>query len=238
MAGDSYLNHTRRRPAGVAGLVAPWNTAFMLESWKVAPCLAAGDCRVLKPAEWAPATASLLAELTLDAGLPEGVVNVVHGIGEEAGAALVRQPGVELISFTGATATGQEIMRNGAATRKRLSSEPGGKSPVVVFEDADLGRAVDAAAFGVFSLNGERCTAGSRVLVHERPYERCCLAVAERAGRVVVGDPRDGATEAGPLIHPDHLARVENHLAIGAAEGARLLAGGARPAGMAVGNYL
>jgi 5-carboxymethyl-2-hydroxymuconic-semialdehyde dehydrogenase len=236
--GDTYLNYTRRRPAGVAALITPWNTPFMLESWKVAPCLAAGDCLVLKPAEWSPASAALLAELSLEAGLPAGVLNVVQGIGEEAGAALVRHGGVDLISFTGETTTGKEIMRQSAQGLKRLSMELGGKSPVLVFADADVERALAAAAFGVFSLNGERCTAGSRILVERPLYDAFLAALGARAESVVVGDPRDPKTEVGPLIHPDHLERVRGYLELGPREGASIVAGGGRPQGLLRGNYL
>ncbi len=243
LTGESYpvderfLNYTVRGPVGVAGLITPWNTPFMLETWKVAPCLAAGNTCVLKPAEWAPLSAVALAEIARDAGLPPGALNVVHGIGEVAGAALVRHPGVQLISFTGETATGREILRNGAATLKRFSMELGGKSPVVIFADADLERAVDAAVFGVFSLNGERCTAGSRVLVERPVYEAVVERLAERARRIRVGDPMDERTELGPLIHPDHLERVAGYLEVGQQEGARLAAGGRRLVDRP-GNYL
>lgn len=234
---DRFLNYTLRRPVGVAGLITPWNTPFMLETWKVAPCLAAGNTCVLKPAEWAPLSAVALAEIARDAGLPPGVLNVVHGFGEVAGAALVRHPGVQLISFTGETATGKEIMRNGAATLKRFSMELGGKSPVIIFADCDLERAVDAAVFGVFSLNGERCTAGSRVLVERPVYEPVVERLVQRASAIRVGDPMDERTELGPLIHPDHLSRVAGYLEIGRAEGARVACGGQRLADRP-GNYL
>lgn len=234
----AFLNYTVRRPAGVAGLITPWNTPFMLETWKVAPCLAAGCTCVLKPAEWSPLSANLLAEVIAEADLPPGVFNVVHGFGEAAGAPLVAHPLVQLISFTGETTTGQEIIKSGAATLKRYSMELGGKSPVIVFADADLDRAVDAAVFGVYSLNGERCTAGSRLLVQEPLYDRFVAAVAGRVPRIRVGDPLDEATEVGPLIHPEHWQRVMGYVAAGRREGARLLAGGERPPGLGMGNYL
>lgn len=236
--GDRFLNYTVHKPVGVAGLITPWNTPFMLETWKVAPCLAAGNTCVLKPAEWSPLTAYKLAEIIHEVGLPPGVFNVVHGFGETAGAALVAHPLVNLISFTGETSTGKAIMANGAATLKRYSFELGGKSPVVVFADADFDRAVDAAVFGVFSLNGERCTAGSRLLVEASIYDRFVAAVAERASRIRVGDPFDPATELGPLIHPDHWARVYGYVRAGREEGARLVTGGRRPPGLEEGNYL
>lgn len=236
--GGTFVNYTLRQPVGVAGLITPWNTPFMLETWKVAPCLAAGNTCVLKPAEWAPASAGLLAEILREAGVPAGVFNVVHGLGEAAGAALVAHPGVQLISFTGETATGREIMRNGAGTLKRFSMELGGKSPVIVFADADLERALDAAIFGVFSLNGERCTAGSRLLLQREIHDAFVDALVDRVRRIRVGDPLEEGTEVGPLIHPDHWTRVTGYLETGRREGARLAVGGGRPDRLPRGNYL
>ncbi len=232
-----FHNYTVRAPVGVAGLITPWNTPFMLETWKVAPALAAGNTAVLKPAEWAPLSAVLLAEVIRDAGVPPGVFNVVHGFGETAGAALVAHPGVNLISFTGETATGREIMRNGAATLKRYSMEMGGKSPVVVFADADFDRALDATIFGVFSLNGERCTAGSRLLVEASIHDRFVDALLTRLARIRIGAPLAEATELGPLIHPDHWQRVRAYMDIARAEGVTIAAGGDRPTGFDQGNY-
>ncbi len=236
--GETFLNYTIRQPVGVAGLITPWNTPFMLETWKVAPCLAAGNTCVLKPAEWAPASAMKLAEVVQEADLPPGVFNVVHGFGETAGAALVAHPMVQLISFTGETATGREILRNGAATLKRYSMELGGKSPVMIFADADLDRALDAAIFGVFSLNGERCTAGSRLFLEAPIYEAVIGKLLRRVKQIKIGDPLDERTELGPLIHPDHWTRVTSSLAIGEQEGARIAVGGRRPPGFPRGNYL
>ena len=162
-----FMNYTARHPVGVAGLITPWNTPLLLETWKMAPCLAAGNTCVLKPAEWSPLSANKLAQIAREAELPPGVFNVVHGMGEEAGAALVAHPGVQLISFTGETSTGKEIIRNGAASLKRFSMELGGKSPNIVFEDANLNRALDGAVYQAYSLNGERCTAGSRLLLQQ-----------------------------------------------------------------------
>jgi 5-carboxymethyl-2-hydroxymuconic-semialdehyde dehydrogenase len=226
-----------RRPAGVAGLITPWNTPFMLESWKLAPALAAGCTVVLKPAEWTPLSASLLPDIMTEAGLPDGVFNIVHGIGEQAGAALVTHAAVPRISFTGETSTGQTIMAAAAAHLKGLSMELGGKSPCLIFADADLDRAVDSALFGVFSLNGERCTAGSRILADRRIYPELVARVGMRAERIRVGDPSDPATEIGALVHPDHYARVLSYVQAGLDEGARLVAGGGRPAGLPAGNY-
>jgi 5-carboxymethyl-2-hydroxymuconic-semialdehyde dehydrogenase len=232
------LGYVLRKPAGVAGLITPWNTPFMLESWKVAPALASGCTVVLKPAEWTPASASLLPEIMTEAGVPEGVFNIVHGIGEEAGAALVAHARVPLISFTGETTTGQVIMRSAADHLKGLSMELGGKSPCLIFADADLGAAVDSALFGVMSLNGERCTAGSRILAERSVYSEVVERLAARAARIAVGPPSDPRTEVGALVHPEHHARVMDYVKIGVKEGARLAAGGARPARLEAGNYL
>jgi 5-carboxymethyl-2-hydroxymuconic-semialdehyde dehydrogenase len=234
--GDEQLNYVIRKPAGVAGLITPWNTPFMLETWKLAPALAAGCTVVLKPAEWSPLSASLLPEIMAE--LPPGVVNVVHGIGEEAGAALVGHPDVPMISFTGETATGKIIARTAAEHLKALSMELGGKSPCIVFADADLDAAVDAAVFQVFSLNGERCTAGSRLLVERPAYDEIVARVAERARNIRIGLPDDPATELGALIHPEHFARVLGYVESGVADGARLVAGGTRPSGLESGNFL
>jgi 5-carboxymethyl-2-hydroxymuconic-semialdehyde dehydrogenase len=237
-APGQQFGYVLRRPAGVAGLITPWNTPFMLETWKLAPALAAGSPVVLKPAEWTPLSASLLPEIMTEAGLPDGVFNLVHGIGEVAGAALVAHPGVPRISFTGETATGQTIMAAAAPHLKGLSMELGGKSPCVIFADADLDAATDSALFGVFSLNGERCTAGSRILAERGIYDALVTRLAGRAGRIRVGPPSDPATEVGALIHPDHYDRVLSYVRSGLDEGARLVAGGGRPAHLAAGNYL
>jgi 5-carboxymethyl-2-hydroxymuconic-semialdehyde dehydrogenase len=237
-SSPGQLGYVLQRPRGVAGLITPWNTPFMLETWKLAPALASGCTVILKPAEWTPLSASLLPEIMTEAGVPDGVFNIVHGIGEEAGAALVAHPGVPLISFTGETVTGQAIMASAAPQLKGLSMELGGKSPCLIFADADLDRAVDSALFGVFSLNGERCTAGSRILAERTVYDSLVWRLAERADRIRVGDPADPATEIGALVHPEHYERVLSYVRLGVREGARLVAGGARPAGLPAGNYL
>jgi 5-carboxymethyl-2-hydroxymuconic-semialdehyde dehydrogenase len=242
-ADDTYqvpgrqVNYVHRKPVGVAGLITPWNTPFMLESWKLAPALASGCTVVLKPAEFTPLSASLWAGIFAGAGLPDGVFNLVNGFGEEAGDALVKHPGVPLISFTGETTTGQTIYRNCAAGLKGMSMELGGKSPAIVFADADLDAALDSTLFGVFSLNGERCTAGSRILVERPIYDEFCARYAERTRNIVVGDPHDPATEVGALVHPEHYEKVMRYVELGKSEG-RLLAGGGRPSGSDSGNYV
>ena len=236
--GEEFINYTVHKPVGVAGLIMPWNAPLMLSSWRIAPALAAGNTVVLKPAEWSPLSSTLLASVLEEAGVPAGVFNVVQGFGETAGAALSRHPGVDLICFTGETTTGQTIIAAGAATLKRSSIELGGKSPVVVFDDADPELCVDAAVAQIFTMNGQRCTAGSRLLVQEGLYEEIVTAVAQRARRIRVGDPRDPSTELGPLIGPEHHERVMDYIASARAEGARVLAGGARPEHLPGGNFL
>ncbi|AEG44431.1 5-carboxymethyl-2-hydroxymuconate semialdehyde dehydrogenase [Isoptericola variabilis] len=242
-ADDTYkvpgrqINYVNRKPIGVAGLITPWNTPFMLESWKLAPALATGNTVVLKPAEFTPLSASLWGGIFEEAGLPRGVFNLVHGLGEEAGDALVKHPDVPLVSFTGESRTGQLIFANAAPHLKGLSMELGGKSPAIVFADADLEAAIDATIFGVFSLNGERCTAGSRILVERSVYDEFVERYAAQAERVVVGYPHDPATEVGTLVHPEHFAKVMSYVELGKAEG-RLVAGGGRPEGFESGNFV
>ena len=232
-------NYVNRKPIGVAGLITPWNTPFMLESWKLGPAIATGNTVVLKPAEFTPLSASLWPGIFEEAGLPTGVFNMVNGFGEEgfAGDSLVKHPDVPLISFTGESSTGQTIFANAAPWLKGLSMELGGKSPAVVFADADLDAAVNATIFGVFSLNGERCTAGSRILVEESIYDEFVERYAAQAKRVKVGLPSDPATEVAALVHPEHYEKVMSYVEIGKTE-ARLVAGGGRPEGFETGNFV
>ncbi|MCF4006023.1 5-carboxymethyl-2-hydroxymuconate semialdehyde dehydrogenase [Corynebacterium uropygiale] len=233
------VNYVNRKPIGVAGLITPWNTPFMLESWKLAPAIATGNCVVLKPAEFTPLSAQLWAGIFEEAGLPEGVFNLVNGFGEEgyAGDPLVKHPDVPLISFTGESRTGQIIFANAAPYLKGLSMELGGKSPAIIFEDADLEEAVNATIFGVFSLNGERCTAGSRILVQRSVYDEFVERYTAQAKRVKVGLPSDPATEVGALVHPEHYEKVTSYIEIGKKE-ATLKAGGGRPEGFEKGNFV
>lgn len=224
----THLNYTIREPIGPVGVITPWNTPFMLSTWKIAPALAAGCTVVHKPAEWSPLTASLLAEIALEAGLPAGVLNVVHGFGEDAGRALTEHPDIKAIGFVGETTTGSAIMAQGSQTLKRVHFELGGKNPVIVFDDADLERALDAVLFMIYSLNGERCTSSSRALVHASIYKEFSAKAAERVKKIRVGHPLDPGTEIGPLIHPRHVEKVLSYVDAARSAGATVAAGGIR----------
>ncbi len=231
-----WLNYSLRVPVGACGIITPWNAPMMLSTWRIAPALATGNTVILKPAEWSPLTAWKLAQIFEEADFPPGVFNVVHGFGEEAGAPLVAHPLVPLITLTGETTTGSLVMKNAADQIKRLSLELGGKSPTIIFADADLDRALDATVFQIYSFNGERCTANSRALIQESIFDAFVKRLADRAGRVRVGDPLDPDTEVGPLIHPEHRDRVLGYIDIGRKESAKLIVGGQRVG--TEGNYV
>ena len=236
----THLNYTLFHPVGVCALISPWNVPFMTGTWKIAPCLAFGNTAVLKMSELSPLSISRFGELATDAGLPPGVLNIVHGFGKDAGEPLCAHPDVRAISFTGSTATGNRIVQT--AGLKKFSMELGGKSPFVIFDDADLDRALDAAIFMIFSNNGERCTAGSRILVQKSIYADFAQRFADRARRIVVGDPMDEKTIVGPMISQGHLAKVRSYIELGPKEGATLLCGGVDtpdlPASMRRGNFV
>jgi 5-carboxymethyl-2-hydroxymuconic-semialdehyde dehydrogenase len=238
---DTHVNYTMRTPIGPVGIITPWNTPFMLSTWKIAPALAAGCTVVHKPAEWSPLSAVILVELMHEvltrAGLPAGIVNLVHGIGEEAGKALTMHPSISAVAFVGESATGRAIMAQGAATLKRLHFELGGKNAVMVFADADLDRALDAALFMIYSLNGERCTSSSRALIERSIYEPFVEALSRRVERITVGHPLDPATDMGPLIHPQHVQKVLGYSDIARQDGADVRCGGGRAIDDA-GNYV
>lgn len=234
---DTFINYTIHKPVGVAGLITPWNAPFMLETWKVAPTLATGNTCVLKPAEWSPLTANKLAQIIDQSGLPKGVFNIVHGFGETAGASLVAHEDVQLISFTGETTTGTEIIKNGADTLKRVSMELGGKSPAIIFEDADLEKALDAVIWGIYSFNGERCTSNSRLFVQESIIDQFTESLIERVRNIKVGDPMDQGTEVGPLIHRKHFDNVSRYIRIAKEEGATVVSG-VIPEQYKEGNYI
>ena len=222
----TQMNTTSRRPIGPVGVITPWNTPFMLSTWKIAPALASGCTVVHKPAEFSPMTAKLLVEIAEGAGLPKGVLNVVNGFGEDAGKRLTEHPDIRAIAFVGESRTGSMIMAQGAATLKRVHFELGGKNPVIIFDDADIDRAVDAATFMIYSLNGERCTSSSRLLVQDTIYDEVTRRVAEVASRIKVGHPLDPDTVVGPLIHPEHEAKVLSYFDKAREEGATIAAGG------------
>ncbi|MCB1338403.1 MAG: 5-carboxymethyl-2-hydroxymuconate semialdehyde dehydrogenase [Maritimibacter sp.] len=226
MFGPGQMNVSSRVPIGPVGVITPWNTPFMLSTWKIAPALAAGCTVVHKPAELSPMTAKLLVEIAEEAGLPAGVWNLVNGFGEEAGRALCEHPDIKAIAFIGESATGKLIVAQGAGTLKRVHLELGGKNPVIVFADADLERAADAAVFMIYSLNGERCTSSSRLLVEASVYDEVTRLVAEKAARIKVGHPLDPETVIGPLIGAEHEAKVLSYMDKARAEGATIAVGG------------
>jgi acyl-CoA reductase-like NAD-dependent aldehyde dehydrogenase len=223
-----YLNYTRREPVGVCGAIIPWNYPLQMAAWKVAPAIACGNTVVLKPAEQTPLTALELARAAAEAGLPAGVLNVVTGFGEPAGAALVAHPDVDKIAFTGSTAVGKHIQRQAADTLKKLSLELGGKSPNIVLDDADVDAAVKGASMAIFYNTGQACTAGSRLLVHEKIRDEFVEKLLKRAAGFVPGDPLDPKTRLGPLVSQEQLDRVMGYIAQGKSEGANLLMGGDR----------
>jgi 5-carboxymethyl-2-hydroxymuconic-semialdehyde dehydrogenase len=220
----THLNYTLFHPVGVCALISPWNVPFMTATWKIAPCLAFGNTAILKMSELSPMSANRLGQLAMEAGIPKGVLNIVHGYGKSAGEPLVAHPDVRAVSFTGSTATGNRIVQAGGL--KKFSMELGGKSPFVIFEDANLDRALDAAIFMIFSNNGERCTAGSRIFVQNAIYAEFVNRFVERAKRISVGDPLDENTTVGPMISPAHLNKVRSYIDLGPQEGATLLCGG------------
>lgn len=243
MHGDAYqvdnefINYTVYQPLGVVGLITPWNAPFMLLTWKVAPALATGNTVVLKPAELSPLSANILAKVIQKAELPKGVFNVIHGFGETAGESLVKHPEVKAISFTGETTTGKRIIKNSADSLKKTSMELGGKSPLIVFEDADFENALDAAVWGIFSFNGERCTANSRVFVHKNLKEKFTEALKERVQNIVVGDPKENDTELGPLIDKGHFQKVTGYIELAKKEGCEVFQGSV-PEHFKAGNYV
>ena len=222
------FNYTLREPLGVVGAITPWNFPLNIATWKIAPALAAGNTVVHKPAEQTPLTALLLGKIALEAGLPEGVLNVVPGFGPTAGAALVRHPAVDKIAFTGETTTGQTILREAAGTLKRVSVELGGKSANIVFADADIPRAARAALSAIFYNKGEVCSAGSRLLVERSVEEAFLEAALERAASFKPGDPMHPKTRLGPVVSEEQLNRVLGYVRRGVEEGARLRTGGQR----------
>ncbi len=228
LQSPTLMNVTTRKPIGPVGVITPWNTPFMLSTWKIAPALAAGCTVVHKPAEASPLTARLLVEIAEEAGLPPGVLNTVNGFGEGAGKALCEHPDIKAIAFVGETKTGSAIMKQGADTLKRVHFELGGKNPVVVFDDADLDRALDAAIFMIYSINGERCTSSSRLLIQDTVRAEFEAKLVARVNNIKVGHPLDPATEIGPLVTEEHYNKVTSYFDIAKEDGATVAAGGVK----------
>jgi aldehyde dehydrogenase (NAD+) len=225
---DTAFTFTLRQPVGVVGAIVPWNFPFLLSSWKLGPALAAGNTVVIKPASQTPLTALKFAELTQEAGLPDGVFNVVTGPGAKVGMAMVRDPRVDKIAFTGSTEVGRQIMREAAGTLKRLSLELGGKSPNIVFADADMEAAVRGAMTGIFYNKGEVCAAGSRLFLEEKIHDEFMSKLTDKMKGLKVGDPMDKATRMGPVVSKAQMETVLSYIETGKQEGARVVAGGGR----------
>ena len=227
---DQYLNYTLNEPVGVAGLITPWNLPFMLTTWKLGPCLATGNTAVIKPAELTPLSVSLLGEIAKEAGIPDGVVNVVHGFGtNSAGEFMTSHPEIDMITFTGETTTGKAIMKNGAATLKKVSFELGGKAANIIFEDADLEQAVQTSIRAAFMNSGQVCLAGSRLLVQRSIYDQFLEKFVEATKKLKIGDPQDPETNMGSLIGEEHYNKVSSYFKVAEEDGAVLVHGGRRP---------
>jgi acyl-CoA reductase-like NAD-dependent aldehyde dehydrogenase len=233
----NFMSYTVWEPLGVCALIVPWNFPLNLASWKLAPALAAGNTVVLKPSELTPLTALRLAELATEVGIPAGVFNVVNGTGPTIGAYLTKHPGIDKIGFTGGTATGKAVMEAAAQGIKRVSLELGGKSPAIVFADADLESAVVGSLYAIYDNAGQCCNARSRVLIEESIYDAFVEKFVEKSQKIRMGDPMDPATQLGPLISKAHWDKVAGYVALGQKEGATLLIGGKKPAGLEEGNY-
>ncbi|AXT29249.1 5-carboxymethyl-2-hydroxymuconate semialdehyde dehydrogenase (plasmid) [Ruegeria sp. AD91A] len=226
LKSPTLMNVTTRVPIGPVGVITPWNTPFMLSTWKIAPALAAGCTVVHKPAEDSPLTARLLVEIAEQAGLPKGVLNTVNGFGPDAGKVLCEHELIKAIAFVGESRTGSLIVKQGADTHKRNHLELGGKNPVVVFDDADLDRALDAVIFMIYSINGERCTSSSRLLVQDTIKEEFEARLIERVNSIKVGHPLDPETEIGPLVTEEHYNKVTSYFDVAKEDGATVAAGG------------
>lgn len=228
LKSPNLMNITSRVPIGPVGVITPWNTPFMLSTWKIAPALAAGCTVVHKPAEDSPLTARLLVEIAEEAGLPPGVLNTVNGYGHDAGKRLTEHPLIKAIAFVGESRTGSIITKQGADTLKRIHLELGGKNPVIVFDDADLDRALDAVIFMIYSINGERCTSSSRLLIQDTIREEFEAKLIARVNNIKVGHPLDPATEVGPLVSEEHYTKVCSYFDKATEDGATIAAGGER----------
>ena len=228
---NGFFNYTTKEPVGVCAQIVPWNYPFMMAAWKLAPALAAGCTVVLKPASFTPITALVLADICEEAGVPPGVVNVITGSGRDVGAYLVEHPGVDKVAFTGETATGKDIMARASGTLKRVTLELGGKSPNIVFSDADFDAAIDGALFGIYYNTGQSCEARSRLLVQDDIYDAFLEAFVARAKQLVMGNPLDSATHIGAIISEAQVQVIDAYVQSAKDEGARVVCGGARPTG-------
>src|SRR5699024_4464580 len=228
--GEEYLNYTRYEPVGVAALITPWNLPFMLTTWKLGPCLATGNTAVIKPAETTPLTVSLLGEIAKEAGIPDGVVNVVQGFGpDSAGEFMTTHPEVDLVSFTGETSTGKAIMKSGADSLKKVSFELGGKAANIIFDDANLDKAIPESIQAAFLNSGQVCLAGSRILVQRSILDEFIEKFKRVASELNVGDPQDSSTNMGPVVSEEHYGKVTSYLEIAKEENSTLIYGGKRP---------
>jgi phenylacetaldehyde dehydrogenase len=225
---STFHSYTLREPIGVVGQIIPWNFPLLMAAWKLGPALATGNTMILKPAEQTPLSALRLAELIAEAGIPDGVVNVLTGFGETAGAAIAAHPGIDKVAFTGSTEVGKSILVAAGGNLKRVSLELGGKSPNVIFSDADSSAAITGAALAIFFNHGQACTAGSRLFVESSSFDSIVDGVAEIARNIRVGDGLDPATEMGPLVSEEQLQRVTRYIEIGKDEGAQVVVGGSR----------
>ncbi len=236
---DIAINYAVRRPVGVVGLINPWNLPLLLLTWKLAPCLAAGNTAVIKPAELTPLTATLLGEICQEAGVPDGVVNIVHGFGpDSAGSALTEHPDVDAISFTGETTTGKVIMRAASETLKKLSYELGGKNPNIIFADADVDEVIETTLKSSFINQGEVCLCGSRIYVERPIYEKFLEKFVNKTKELKVGDPFAPSSKVGALVSEEHYERVNSYIELAKEEGGEILTGGKRPEGIEKGYYL
>ncbi len=226
--GDVALNYTLRTPIGIAGCISPWNLPLYLFSWKIAPALASGNCVVAKPSEITPMTAYLLSELAIEAGIPAGVLNIVHGLGTKVGSAIVAHPKIQAISFTGGTKTGEHIARVAAPMFKKLSLELGGKNPTIIFADCDFDKAVKTTVRSSFANQGEICLCGSRIFIERPLYEKFKLAFLEEVKKLKVGDPSDDKNWLGAIVSKLHMEKILSYIALAQEEGGKILHGGNR----------
>jgi aminomuconate-semialdehyde/2-hydroxymuconate-6-semialdehyde dehydrogenase len=225
---EGFINYTLRQPVGVAGCISPWNLPLYLFSWKIAPALAAGNTVVAKPSEITPMTAYLLSELCIKAGLPAGVLNIVHGYGHKVGAAITSHPDIPLISFTGGTKTGAEIARTAAPMFKKLSLELGGKNPNIIFADCDFEEAIKTTLNSSFSNQGEICLCGSRILIEKPLYEKFRDELVKRTAKMKVGNPADDSVKLGAIVSEQHMQKVLSYIELAQQEGGKVLCGGKR----------